>query len=55
MAGPHSDEYEEELDDFEEGDEFEDEYELEEIEGEGEEPIGGDLLGGEACWALAVL
>jgi hypothetical protein len=46
MARPHSDEYEEEIDEFGEEDEFEDEYELEEIEAEGEELIGGDLLGG---------
>ena len=52
MAAPHEDEYEEELDEFEDYDEFEEELDDEDIDADGEEPIGGDLLGGEACQAV---
>lgn len=51
-AMSHSDEFE---DEYEEGlDEYEDELEeIEEIEADGEETIGGDLLGGEGCGNVA--
>lgn len=54
MAAAQSDEFEEEV--YDEDEDYEEEYEEgmsgEEIDADGEEPIGGDLLGGEpaAVW-----